>query len=85
MRNRYLLPHQTAGANHWIEILKLVTMCAVKHRILAAMAWHLSMRQGAEPLALNPTASCRLTATIAKVRFESVPVILFRSCSRTVF
>ena len=54
-----------------MEILKLITMCVVKCCILAAMAWHVSMLQDAESPALNPTASCRLTATIAKVRFGS--------------
>jgi len=42
-RNLYLLTHKPASANHWLRIVKLLTMWAVKRRMLAAMPWHVPM------------------------------------------
>ena len=42
-RNLYLLTHKPASANHWLRIVKMLTMWAVKRGMLAAMPWHVSM------------------------------------------
>lgn len=42
-RNKYLVDHKPASANHWLRILKLLTMWAVKRRMLAAIPWHVPM------------------------------------------
>ena len=41
--NLYLLTHKPASANHWLRIVKMLTMWAVKRGMLAAMPWHVSM------------------------------------------
>jgi len=42
-RNLYLQTHKPASANHWLRIVKLLTMWAVKRGMLASMPWHVPM------------------------------------------
>jgi integrase/recombinase XerC len=42
-RNRHLQDHRPASANHWLRILKLLTMWAVKRGILSAPPWRVGM------------------------------------------
>lgn len=42
-RNAHLVDHRPATANHWLRILKLLTLWAVKREILAASPWKVSM------------------------------------------
>jgi integrase/recombinase XerC len=59
-RNRYLLTHKPASANHWLRIVKLLTMWAVKRGMLAAMPWHVSMlKVQKRPRSILPLAAAR--------------------------
>lgn len=42
-RNLHLQDHRPATANHWLRILKLLTMWAVKREVMASPPWRLSM------------------------------------------
>lgn len=42
-RNEHLQDHAPATANHWLRILKLLTLWAVKREILAKSPWKVSM------------------------------------------
>lgn len=65
-RNLYLLTHKPASANHWLRIVKMLTMWAVKRGMLAAMPWHVSM-QGAKASSLD-SAACRRTRVVLRSR-----------------
>lgn len=59
-RNLYLLTHKPASANHWLRIVKLLTMWAVKRGILAAMPWHVPMlKVQKRPRSILPLAAAR--------------------------
>ena len=59
-RNLYLLTHKPASANHWLRIVKLLTMWAVKRRMLAAMPWHVPMlKVQKRPRSILPLAAAR--------------------------
>jgi len=59
-RNLYLLTHKSASANHWLRIVKLLTMWAVKRGMLAAMLWHVSMLKVQKRLrSILPLAAAR--------------------------
>jgi integrase/recombinase XerC len=59
-RNLYLLTHKPASANHWLRIVKLLTMWAVKRGMLAAMPWHVSMlKVQKSPRSILPLAAAR--------------------------
>ena len=42
-RNEHLVEHRPATANHWLRILKLLAMWAVKRGILAKLPWQVAM------------------------------------------
>lgn len=42
-RNLHLHDHKPASANHWLRILKLLTLWAVRHRTLPAAPWRVTM------------------------------------------
>jgi integrase/recombinase XerC len=59
-RNLYLLTHKPASANHWLRIVKLLTMWAVKRGMLATMPWHVSMlKVQKRPRSILPLADAR--------------------------
>jgi integrase/recombinase XerC len=59
-RNLYLQTHKPASANHWLRIVKLLTMWAVKRGMLAAMPWHVSMlKVQKRPRSILPLAAAR--------------------------
>lgn len=59
-RNLYLLTHKPASANHWLRIVRLLTMWAVKRGMLAAMPWHVSMLKVQKRLrSILPLAAAR--------------------------
>jgi len=59
-RNRYLLTRKPASANHWLRIVKLLTMWAVKRGMLAAMPWHVPMlKVQKRPRSILPLAAAR--------------------------
>ena len=59
-RNLYLLTHKPASANHWLRIVKLLTMWAVKRGMLAAMPWHVPMlKVQKRPRSILPMAAAR--------------------------
>ena len=59
-RNRYLVDHKPASANHWLRILKLLTMWAVKRGILASMPWHVPMlKVQKRPRAILPLGAAK--------------------------
>ena len=59
-RNLYLLTHKPASANHWLRIVKLLTMWAVKRGMLATMPWHVSMlKVQKRPRSILPLVAAR--------------------------
>ncbi|SFM64658.1 tyrosine-type recombinase/integrase [Rugamonas rubra] len=42
-RNEHLVTHAPASANHWLRVLKLLMLWAVKRGMLQAMPWHVKM------------------------------------------
>jgi integrase/recombinase XerC len=42
-RNEHLVEHRPATANHWLRIMKLLAMWAVKRGIIAALPWKVAM------------------------------------------
>lgn len=42
-RNEHLIEHRPATANHWLRIVKLLAMWAVKRGIIAALPWKVAM------------------------------------------
>jgi len=59
-RNLYLADHKPASANHWLRILKLLTMWAVKRGMLASMPWHVPMlKVQKRPRSILPLAAAR--------------------------
>lgn len=42
-RNEHLVEHRPATANHWLRIMKLLAMWAVKRGIIAALPWKVPM------------------------------------------
>lgn len=44
-RNKHLETHKPASVNHWLRLMKLVTMWAVNRKTIPAMPWKVSMQQ----------------------------------------
>ncbi|MES2148611.1 MAG: site-specific integrase [Pseudomonadota bacterium] len=42
-RNEHLVDRRPATANHWLRVLKLLSLWAVKRKILAALPWNVAM------------------------------------------
>jgi len=42
-RNKHLETHKPASANHWLRLMKLITMWAVNRKIIPAMPWKVQM------------------------------------------
>ncbi len=42
-RNEHLVEHRPATANHWLRIMKLLAMWAVKRGIIASLPWKVAM------------------------------------------
>ena len=59
-RNLHLQDHKPATANHWLRILKLLTMWAVKRNILSASPWRVPMlKVQKQPRAILPVDVAR--------------------------
>lgn len=65
-RNLHLQGHKPASANHWLRILKLLTMWAVKRGTLAAPAWRVSM------LKVQKRPRAILPLDVARTWFDAV-------------
>lgn len=65
-RNLHLQDHKPASANHWLRILKLLTMWAVKRGTLAAAPWRVSM------LKVQKRPRAILPLDVAKTWFDAV-------------
>jgi len=75
-RNLYLLTHKPASANHWLRIVKLLTMWAVKRRMLAAMPWHVPMlKVQKRPRSILPLAAARAWFAAVDEATEHAPGI----------
>lgn len=75
-RNLYLLTHKPASANHWLRIVKLLTMWAVKRGMLAAMPWHVSMlKVQKRPRSILPLADARAWFAAVDDATEHAPAI----------
>jgi integrase/recombinase XerC len=42
-RNEHLQDHRPASANHWLRVMKLLAMWAIKRGIIAALPWKVAM------------------------------------------
>jgi integrase len=65
-RNLHLQDHKPASANHWLRILKLLTMWAVKRGTLAAAPWRVSM------LKVQKRPRATLALDVARAWFDAV-------------
>jgi len=65
-RNLHLQDHKPASANHWLRILKLLTMWAVKRGTLAAAPWRVSM------LKVQKRPRATLALDVARTWFDAV-------------
>jgi len=65
-RIEYLKTHKPASANHWLRILKLLTLWAVKRKILASSPWQVSM------LKVQKRPRAVLPLDVAKAWFDAV-------------
>jgi integrase/recombinase XerC len=75
-RNVYLVTHKPASANHWLRIVKLLTMWAVKRGMLAAMPWHVSMlKVQKRPRSILPVAAARAWFAAVDEATEHTPGI----------
>jgi len=75
-RNLYLLTHKPASANHWLRIVKLLTMWAVKRGMLAATPWHVSMlKVQKRPRSILPLAAARAWFAAVDETTEHAPGI----------
>lgn len=75
-RNLYLLTHKPASANHWLRIVKMLTMWAVKRGMLAAMPWQVSMlKVQKHPRSILPRAAARAWFSAVDEANEHAPGI----------
>ena len=74
-RNLHLHDHKPASANHWLRILKLLTMWAVKREILAASPWRVKM------LKVQKKPRAFLPIDVARTWFDAVDEATQRSPS----
>lgn len=65
-RNLHLQDHKPASANHWLRILKLLTMWAVKRGALAGPSWRVSM------LKVQKRPRATLALDVARTWFDAV-------------
>jgi len=74
-RGEHLQTHAPSSANHWLRILKLLTMWAVKRDILAASPWRVKM------LKVQKKPRPFLPVDVARTWFEAVDGATQRSPS----
>lgn len=75
-RNVYLLTYKPASANHWLRIVRLLTMWAVKRGMLAAMPFHVSMlKVQKRPRSILPLAAARAWFAAVDESTEHAPGI----------
>jgi len=65
-RIKHLETHKPASANHWLRILKLLTLWAVKRKILPAAPWKVSM------LKVQKRPRAVLPLDVARAWFDAV-------------
>jgi integrase/recombinase XerC len=65
-RNVHLQDHRPASANHWLRILKLLTMWAIKRGMLAAAPWQVAM------LKVQKRPRAILPLNVAKAWFDAI-------------
>lgn len=75
-RNEHLQDHKPATANHWLRILKLLTLWAVKRGILAASPWRVQM------LKVQKRPRPFLPLEIARAWFEAVDAATPRAAAK---
>ncbi len=60
-RNEHLLTHRPASANHWLRVMKLLAMWAVKREIIASLPWRVPMlKVQKRPRAILPLDATRV-------------------------
>jgi integrase/recombinase XerC len=65
-RNEHLVEHRPATANHWLRIMKLLAMWAVKRGIIAALPWKVAM------LKVQKRPRAILPIDVTRVWFEAI-------------
>jgi integrase/recombinase XerC len=65
-RNEHLADHRPATANHWLRIMKLLAMWAVKRGIIAALPWKVAM------LKVQKRPRAILPIDVTRVWFEAI-------------
>jgi integrase/recombinase XerC len=65
-RNAHLVEHRPATANHWLRIMKLLAMWAVKRGIIAALPWKVAM------LKVQKRPRAILPIDVTRVWFEAI-------------
>jgi integrase len=72
-RNAHLESHEPSSANHWLRILKLITLWAVKREIIPARPWKVEM------LKVQKRPRAILPLDVARTWFEAVDKAAVRS------
>jgi integrase/recombinase XerC len=71
-RNEHLQTHRASSANHWLRVLKLLSMWAVKRGMMIKLPWRVALiKVQQRPRAMLPAAA-------AKAWFESIDVVTRR-------
>lgn len=65
-RNEHLVEHRPATANHWLRVMKLLAMWAVKRGIIAALPWKVAM------LKVQKRPRAILPIEVTRVWFEEI-------------
>ena len=75
-RNLHLQDHKPASANHWLRILKMLAMWAVRREILAAPPWRVGMlKVQKRPRAILPMDAARAWFDAVDVATMHAPLI----------
>lgn len=65
-RNEHLVTHRPASANHWLRVLKLLSLWAVDHGVMAALPWKVAM------LKLQKRPRAILPLDVTRAWFEAI-------------
>ena len=75
-RNLHLQNHKPASANHWLRILKMLAMWAVRREILAAPSWRVGMlKVQKRPRAILPMDAARAWFDAVDAAANHAPLI----------
>lgn len=72
-RNRHLIGHKPATANHWLRVMKLIANWAVKRDVIPRLPWRVAM------LKVQKRPRATLPLDVAKAWFDAVDAATLRA------